>query len=190
MRLIIVGPQGVGKGTQAKILANFKGIPHISTGDIFRDNMDCHTVLGEQVQEIINHGSLVNDEIVNRMVVDRLSQKDVQDGFILDGYPRNADQVEFLDQFLDQRGQAIDLVVSLVAPKEYLVQRMNKRAQEEGRSDDTDEAISHRLEEFERQTKPIIDLYEKRNLVVTINATGTIDDVSKTMLAMLMTRLS
>jgi adenylate kinase len=189
MRLIFSGPQGVGKGTQAKIIAHYFAIAHISTGDLFREYMTKDTPLARKIQTIINRGEFVNDEITNDVVRQRLTEADAQPGFILDGYPRNVGQVRFLDEYLASiRGQ-IDRVFSLVASKEHLIQRINKRAQEEGRSDDTETAIVKRLEEFERQTKPVIDVYAQRNLVSTVNASGNVDDISKTLVALIKTQV-
>jgi adenylate kinase len=189
MRLIFIGPQGVGKGTQAKIVANYFSIAHISTGDLFREFMTKDTALAKKIQTIINRGELVNDQITNQAVQQRIGEPDAERGFILDGYPRNVGQVQFLDQYLASHHAQIDRVFSLVASKDHLIQRINKRAQEEGRSDDTETAIVKRLEEFERQTRPVIDVYAGRDLVSTVNASGNVDDISKTLVALIKTQV-
>ena len=145
MRLLIMGPQGVGKGTQAKLLAEHYGIPTISTGDIFRANIKNKTELGKKVLEYTSQGFLVPDELTNEIVRDRLAQDDAKNGWILDGYPRNVAQVSALDEILEGLGEQLDAVVALTAPTNVLLERMAKRAKEEGRADDTPEAIQNRL---------------------------------------------
>ena len=143
MRLLIMGPQGVGKGTQAKLLAEHYGIPTISTGDIFRANIKNKTELGKKVLEYTSQGFLVPDELTNEIVRDRLAQDDAKNGWILDGYPRNVAQVSALDEILEGLGEQLDAVVALTAPTNVLLERMAKRAKEEGRADDTPEPSEH-----------------------------------------------
>ena len=145
MRLLIMGPQGVGKGTQAALLAEHYGIPAISTGDIFRYNIKNKTELGLEALKYTDKGELVPDELTNKIVKDRLAMDDAKNGWILDGYPRNASQVKALDAMLEELGTPLDKVVALDADHDVLMQRIAKRAQEQGRSDDTPEAIAKRL---------------------------------------------
>lgn len=178
-RLLIVGPPGAGKGTQAEILASTFGIPAISTGDIFRANIKAGTPLGLQVQEIVAGGGYVPDSLTNEIVQDRLHQDDAAEGFLLDGYPRTADQVAELDRILGETGAQLDAVVQLVADKDEVVARLLKRAAEQGRADDTEEVIRHRQDVYLEQTEPLIAAYESRGLVVPVDGLGTVDEVSE-----------
>lgn len=172
MRLLIMGPQGVGKGTQAKLLAEHYGIPTISTGDIFRANIKNKTELGKKVLEYTSQGFLVPDELTNEIVRDRLAQDDAKNGWILDGYPRNVAQVSALDEILEGLGEQLDAVVALTAPTNVLLERMAKRAKEEGRADDTPEAIQNRLNTYDKETTPVLDIYQQRGKLVTVNGVG------------------
>ena len=167
MRLLIMGPQGVGKGTQAALLAEHFNIPTISTGDIFRYNIKNKTELGLEAMSYTDKGELVPDSLTNKIVKDRLAKEDCKNGWILDGYPRNAD----LDTPLDH-------VVALEAARDVLLERMKKRAAEQGRADDTPEAIAKRLETYEKETAPLLDIYEARGLLVVVNGVGDIDEIS------------
>ncbi len=177
MRLLIMGPQGVGKGTQAAKLAEHFGIPAISTGDIFRYNIKNETELGKQALAFINKGELVPDELTNSIVKDRLAMEDAKNGWILDGYPRNASQVEALDVMLEELGTPLDAVVALDADHDVLMERMMKRAEIEGRADDTPEAIATRLDVYAKETAPLLDIYGNRGIVVKINGVGEIDEI-------------
>ncbi|MFC0360180.1 MULTISPECIES: adenylate kinase [Kytococcus] len=177
-RMIILGPPGAGKGTQASGIAERYGIPAISTGDIFRANIKAGTPLGEQVKEITASGGLVPDELTNRIVADRLSQADAQEGFLLDGYPRNLGQVEALDTMLSATGQSLDVVLELVVDTEEVVQRLLKRAEIEGRVDDTEEVVRHRMDVYAEQTAPLSDAYEKRGLLRRVDGLGEVDEVA------------
>ena len=178
-RLLIVGPPGAGKGTQAVFIAQSLGIPAVSTGDIFRDNIKNETPLGLRVKEITSTGAYVPDELTNEIVADRLSQPDAANGFLLDGYPRTIGQVAFLDEWLAGHGSQIDAVVQLTADTDHVVERLLKRAAEQGRADDTEEVIRHRLAVYEEQTAPLIDVFEQRGLVVTVDGLGSIDEVAE-----------
>ena len=164
VRLLIVGAPGAGKGTQATGLAEAFGVPAISTGDIFRANIKNGTELGKKVQEITAQGQLVPDSLTNELIRDRLSQSDVAPGFLLDGYPRTVGQVEFLTELLAADGAAIDAVVQLVTDTDAVVARLLKRAEEQGRVDDTEEVIRHRQEVYASETAPVVDLYRERGL--------------------------
>ncbi|WP_308492961.1 adenylate kinase [Microbacterium terrisoli] len=175
-RLVIVGPQGSGKGTQGARIAEALGIPAISTGDVFRANIKAGTPLGEQVKAITAAGNLVSDELTGRIVRDRLAQDDAAGGFLLDGYPRNVRQVEDLDGFLDAAG--LDAVIELSVPRDESMARLALRAKEQGRTDDTDEAIAKRLSIYERETAPILDVYRERGIVDTIDGVGSLDEIT------------
>lgn len=183
MRLLIMGPQGVGKGTQAAKLAEHFGIPAISTGDIFRYNLKNQTELGKQAQAFIDKGELVPDELTNSIVKDRLAMDDAQGGWILDGYPRNASQVEALDTMLEELGTPLDAVVVLDADHDVLMERMMKRAEIEGRADDTPEVIAKRLEVYAAETAPLLNIYADRGVLVKINGVGDIDAIQANIVA-------
>jgi adenylate kinase len=177
-RLVIMGPQGAGKGTQAARLADRLGVPAISTGDIFRANIKGGTELGRLVQEYTAKGELVPDSVTNDMVRDRLAQEDAGDGFILDGYPRNAAQVTELDEILRALGTRLDAVVELTAERDELLARLRNRAQVEGREDDTEEAIARRLDIYAEQTAPLTTAYAERGLLVRVDGIGDIDEIT------------
>ena len=177
-RLLIVGPPGSGKGTQAVRLTETYGIPAIATRDIFRHNIKTQTPLGVQVKAIIDAGDYVTDDLTNELVQSRLSEADALDGFLLDGYPRTLAQVKYLDELLAERGQGLDAVIQLVADKEEVVTRLRKRALEQGRTDDTEEAIRHRQDVYARETMPLIAVYRDRGLLIEIDALGEVDAVS------------
>jgi adenylate kinase len=178
-RLLIVGPQGSGKGTQGVRIADAFGVPAISTGDMFRAAVASGSELGAQVTEIIQAGNLVPDELTSEVVRDRLSQADAADGFLLDGYPRNLGQVGDLDAFLRGRGEKLDFVIELVVPREESMERLTRRAQEQGRTDDTDQVIANRLAIYERETAPILDVYRERDIVLEIDGVGTLDEITE-----------
>lgn len=178
-RLLIVGPQGSGKGTQGVRVAEAFGIPVVSTGDIFRANIKQGTELGQRVTAILDAGDLVPDELTSEIVRDRLSQDDATSGFLLDGYPRNTAQVGHLDAFLEGRGESLDAVILLDVPREESLDRLRLRAVEQGRSDDTDEAIAHRLDIYEHETAPIIEIYEPRGIVDRIDGVGSLDEITE-----------
>jgi adenylate kinase len=178
VRLLIVGPPGAGKGTQATMIADRYGIPAISTGDIFRANIKNQTELGKQVEAIVSSGSYVPDELTNAIVSDRLAEPDAQVGFLLDGYPRTVEQVHELDRVLAENGGALDAVVLLEADTNEVVARLLNRAAEQGRADDTEEVIRHRQEVYAEQTEPLIALFDQRGIVLRVDGLGTVDDVA------------
>ncbi len=177
MRLLILGPPGAGKGTQASRIAERFGVPAISTGDIFRANIKGGTPLGKKVQDILAAGQYVPDEVTNEIVADRLAQEDAQGGFLLDGYPRTPAQVEALDGMLADAGQQLDAVLELTVPTDEVVQRLLKRAQIEGRADDTEDVIRERMAVYTRETQPLSDTYAARGLLREVDGTGDMDEV-------------
>lgn len=177
MRLLIVGPQGAGKGTQAALLAESLGIPHVSTGDIFRANLAGRTELGRLAKKYMDAGELVPDEVTQEMVADRVSRPDAEPGFLLDGFPRNMQQADWLTELLDGMHTPIQVMVLLTAPDEVLLERMLTR----GRDDDTVEAINRRLAIYHRETTPLIDYYGNR--VVHVDGVGQVDEVHQRLLS-------
>ncbi|GHF20673.1 adenylate kinase [Pseudolysinimonas yzui] len=178
-RLLIVGPPGAGKGTQAARIAEHFAIPTISTGDIFRKNIADDTELGRQVKAIVDAGDYVPDSLTNALVTDRLNEADAAGGFLLDGYPRTTDQVRYLTELLSSHGHALDAVIRLVADQEEIVRRLRQRALEIGRVDDSEEAIRHRQEVYIRETAPLIEMFREQGLLVEIDGLGAIDDVTE-----------
>jgi adenylate kinase len=187
-RLLIVGPQGSGKGTQGVRIAEAFAIPVVSTGDVFRANVAAQTPLGQQVKAIIEAGDLVPDALTSEIVRDRLSQADADGGFLLDGYPRNLGQVGDLDAFLSGRDQALDAVIELQVPRAESVDRLTRRAFEQGRTDDTEEVIANRLAIYERETAPILDVYRERGVVDEIDGVGSLDEITDRIVAALEAR--
>lgn len=177
-RLLIVGPPGAGKGTQSARLAERYSIPAIATGDIFRQNIKDQTPLGVQVKAIVDAGDYVPDSLTNELVTARLLESDAVNGFLLDGYPRTLEQISYLDALLASKGESLDAVILLNADKEAVVARLRKRATEQGRADDTEEAIRHRQDVFARETTPLIPVYRDKGLLIEVDGLGEIDDVS------------
>lgn len=178
MRLLIMGPPGAGKGTQAKLIAARYGIPAISTGDIFRANVAAGTPLGLEAKRIMAEGGYISDEITNAIVADRLNEPDAERGFLLDGYPRTLPQVDALDQVLKDHGHALDAVISLEADVDEVVKRLHVRAELEGREDDSEDAIRKRQQVYADETSPLLDVYRTRGLLVPVDGLGTVDEVS------------
>lgn len=183
MRMIFMGPPGAGKGTQAALLAQALGTPHIATGDIFRANVANKTELGQLAQQYMNKGEYVPDEVTNAMVADRLKEADAAEGFILDGYPRTLAQVHELDRMLAEQNHQLDVVIELVADEDEIVQRLLQRAQEQGRADDTEDVIRHRMQVYTEQTAPLTQEYGQRDLLQTVDGLGSVDQVSERVLA-------
>ena len=177
-RLLLIGPPGAGKGTQAARLSEALGVPAISTGDIFRQNVKNETALGLKAKAFMDAGDNVPDSLTNDLITDRLEQDDCTEGFLLDGYPRTTDQVRHLDGFLADHGTSLDVVVQLIADADVVVERLRKRALDQGRSDDDESVVRHRLGVYEEQTAPLIDVYGSRGLVVAIDGLGEIADVT------------
>ena len=186
-RLIIFGAPGAGKGTQATRIAASLGIPAISTGDIFRYNIKNETALGLQVKEILSSGAYVPDEVTNAIVRDRLDQPDAVGGFLLDGYPRTQAQVTELDDMLAVQGTSLDAVLELTVDTDEVVQRLLKRAEIDGRADDTEDVIRHRLRVYDEETAPLAALYRERGLLYQVDGMGEMDTVAERIRAVLAT---
>jgi len=178
MRIILMGPPGAGKGTQAKVIADRLGVPAISTGIIFRANVSEETALGLEAKRFMDAGDYVPDEVTNAMVRDRIAEEDAKDGFLLDGYPRTVAQVEELDQMLKDSAHAIDAVVVLTVDNDELVQRLMHRAQVEGRSDDSEKVIRRRQDVYNEQTAPLLAVYASRERLVEVDGMGEVDEVT------------
>jgi adenylate kinase len=178
MRLILLGPPGAGKGTQAKVVSARLGIPAVSTGDIFRSNVAGGTQLGREAQTYMDRGDYVPDSVTNAMVRDRLAEPDASAGFLLDGYPRTTAQVAELDGMLAEAGTKLDRVVELTVDLDEVVGRLLLRAQQQGRSDDTETVIRRRLEVYAEETAPLAQIYRERGLLVEVDGLGPMDDVT------------
>ncbi len=187
-RLLLIGPPGAGKGTQAQALSDAFGVPAISTGDIFRTHLRNETELGLKAKAFMDAGDNVPDTLTNDLVRDRLHQPDCAEGFLLDGYPRTTDQVRALDEFLATRGAAMDAVVELVAEPDVVVERLRKRALDQGRADDDEAVVRHRLQVYREQTAPLIDVYDQRGLLNRVDGIGEIDEVTNRIRAALSER--
>ncbi|QWC86902.1 adenylate kinase [Nocardioidaceae bacterium] len=175
--MILMGPPGAGKGTQAKAVAATHDIPAISTGDIFRANVKDSTELGKKAQEYMDAGKYVPDEITNSMVADRLAEPDAKAGFLLDGYPRTEAQVAELDSMLAEQGASLDAAVVLEVDEDELVARLMQRAENEGRSDDSEEVVRERMAVYKAETAPLMDIYEQRGLLCRVDGMGSVDEV-------------
>lgn len=173
-----MGPPGAGKGTQAAVVAARLGIPHISTGDIFRANVGEGTPLGVEAKRYMDAGEYVPDSVTNSMVRDRLAQDDAQAGFLLDGYPRTVAQVDELAGMLADQGTALDHVIELTVDVDEVVGRLLKRAAEQGRSDDTEDVVRRRLEVYFEQTAPLTAVYDEQGLLVQVDGMGSVDEVT------------
>jgi adenylate kinase len=182
MRLILFGPPGAGKGTQAAALCDEYSIVHISTGDIFRANVGNATALGRRASEYMDRGDLVPDEVVIAMVDDRLKQDDARDGFLLDGFPRTLPQVEALDEMLARNGHRLDGVIRLLVDDDELMARLLQRAREQGRADDTREVIANRIETYKDETEPAVARYRERGILYDIDGQGDVDEVRRRVL--------
>lgn len=179
MRLLIMGPPGAGKGTQAKFVAEHFKVPAISTGDIFRANVSRGTPLGVEAKSYMDKGDYVPDEVTNLMVRDRIDEPDAENGFLLDGYPRTLAQVEELDGMIEHTGHRLDAVVVLACDRDEIVARLLQRAQVEGRADDTEDVIRRRQEVYAEETEPLIGLYRDRGLLVEVDGMGEVAEVTQ-----------
>ncbi|SKB83609.1 Adenylate kinase [Arthrobacter sp. 31Cvi3.1E] len=182
-RLIIMGPPGSGKGTQAEHLARHFGIPAISTGDLFRAHVRDRTELGLEASAFMDKGEFVPDHVTTDMLKQRMEEPDAADGFLLDGYPRTVIQIGALDEMLAARGQPLEVVLALTAPAGELLARMLRRAQEQGRSDDTEDVIQRRLELYREETQPVLTAYTKRGILLTVEGTGERESITRAAIA-------
>ena len=189
-RMVLLGPPGAGKGTQAARICQRLSIPAISTGDIFRANVSRGTELGERARQYMDRGEYVPDSVTNAMVKDRLAAEDAAQGFLLDGYPRTEAQVHELDAMLAEAGLALDVVLEITADAEVVVERLLKRATEQNRADDTESVIRRRLEVYAEATAPLAAIYEGRGLLLRVDGMGGIDEVTDRIMAALAARLS
>lgn len=178
VRMLLVGPPGAGKGTQAVLLSKAFSIPAISTGEIFRANVRDETPLGVEAKGFMDRGEYVPDTLTNALVADRLSQDDCTSGFLLDGYPRTLDQVRALDEVLAAQGNQLDVVVELTVDPDIVIDRIRVRATEQGRTDDTEDVMRNRLELYARETAPLIQVYGGREILVSVDGIGSIDGVT------------
>jgi len=185
MRIVLMGPPGAGKGTQAVFIAEKLGIPHISTGDIFRANVSAGTPLGVEAKRYMDAGEYVPDSVTNAMVRDRLAESDAARGFLLDGYPRTLDQINELDDILTANGVAVEKVVEITADTDEVVARLLNRAKEQGRADDSEDVIRRRLEVYAEQTAPLTAVYGDRGVVVQVDGLGAVADVTARILSAL-----
>ncbi len=175
MNIIIFGPPGAGKGTQAKKIQEHFNLPHLSTGNIFRENIKNETPLGKKVKSILDSGDLVPDQTVVDLVKDELSKPKYDDGVILDGFPRTVAQAKALDSFLEEKGEKIDSFLTLTVPEQELVDRILSR--DEGRSDDNPEKVKNRLSVYHNETAPVLNYYKEKDAVKEIEGVGSIDDI-------------
>ena len=177
MRIVLMGAPGSGKGTQAALMVEALGLPHISTGDLLRAAVAAGSELGRQAKAVMDRGELVSDEIVLGLLEERLARDDAAGGFILDGFPRNIAQAEALDALLERLGQPVDEALQIDVDEEQVVQRIAKRAELEGRSDDTEETVRNRLRVYAEQTAPVVDYYARKGVLSRVLGDGTIEDV-------------
>jgi adenylate kinase len=175
--IVILGPPGAGKGTQAKRISAETGIPHIATGDMLRQAMDSETEMGVRIKPTYDAGDLVPDDLMIELIRERLSAPDTSDGFILDGFPRNVAQAEAFDRMLEEIDRLLLTVLYFQVPDELAVERLHVRALQEGRTDDTPEIIRHRLEVFHKKTEPVVEYYRSKGILVGIHAERPIDAV-------------
>ncbi|MCP2048118.1 adenylate kinase [Paenarthrobacter histidinolovorans] len=182
-RLIIMGPPGSGKGTQAEHLARHFGIPAISTGDLFRAHVRDKTELGLEAGGFMDRGEFVPDHVTSDMLKQRMEEPDAADGFLLDGYPRTVIQIGALDEMLATRGQQLEVVLALTASDSELLARMLRRAHEQGRSDDTEAVIQRRLELYREETQPVLTAYTKRGILLTVEGTGERETITQAAIA-------
>ena len=185
MRIVLLGAPGSGKGTQAKLLRDHYEVPHISTGDLLRGAVAAETPLGLQAKAVMEAGELVSDELVLGILEDRLSEEDARAGFILDGYPRNLVQAQALDELLSRLEQPVEEAVQIDVDTDRIIERLAKRGEEEGRSDDTAETVKKRMDVYHSQTQPVVDYYKEQGKLSEVYGVGDIDEVNGRILAVL-----
>lgn len=177
MRIVLLGAPGSGKGTQAALMVEELGLPHISSGDLLRAAVKAGSELGQQAKEVIDRGELVSDELMLGLIEERLGQDDLEKGFILDGYPRNLSQAKALDEVLERLEQPLDDALQIDVDIDLVVDRIAERAAKEGRSDDTEETVRNRMKVYADQTEPVIDYYAQRGLLSRVLGVGSIEEV-------------
>ena len=177
MRIVLLGAPGSGKGTQAALMVEDFGLPHISSGELLRSAVKAGSELGRQAKEVIDRGELVSDEIMLGLIEERLGQEDVKNGFILDGYPRNLSQAEALDELLERLEKPLDDALQIDVDIDLVVERIAKRAAKEGRSDDTEETVRNRMKVYADQTAPVVDYYAQKGLLSRVLGVGTVEEV-------------
>lgn len=185
MRIVLLGAPGSGKGTQAAILTEQLEVPHISTGVLLRAAVEAGTELGQKARSIMDRGELLPDDIMLDLIEERLQQPDAQKGFILDGYPRNLSQADALDTLLDRIDKPLDVAIQIDIDTDLVVERIAKRAAEEGRSDDSEETVRKRLDVYEEQTAPVVGFYAEKGLLTRVLGEGSIDEVNQRIMAVL-----
>lgn len=185
MRIVILGAPGSGKGTQAALLEKNLGVPHISTGVLFREAVAKQTPLGQQVRSILDRGELVPDDLTLDLLEQRMTKPDAERGFILDGYPRNLAQAESLDELMERLGRPVQEAILIEVDAEEVIERIARRAAEEGRSDDTAEVVRKRMRIYEEQTAPVAGYYAERGLLTRVLGTGSIEEVLERILSVL-----
>jgi adenylate kinase len=177
LNILLLGPQGAGKGTQGRLISAEYGLPHVATGDMLRAAIAAGTELGREAEPLLSAGRLVPDEIMIGLIRERLQQEDARRGFVLDGYPRTTAQAEALDALLEELEAPLSVVFEFQLPEEICFERLRRRAEEEGRADDTPEAIRTRLRLYHEQTEPLIEYYRARGNLVGIRADRPVEDV-------------
>lgn len=185
MRIVLFGPPGSGKGTQASTLKERLRVPHISTGDLLRAAVRAGTPLGQKVKSVMDAGRLVSDDLMLDLLEERFAQDDARTGFILDGYPRNLAQANALDALLERTGQPLDLAILLEVPHELIISRLAGRAAAEGRKDDDPETVRARLKVYAEQTAPVADFYRRRGQLASVDGTGTVEEVQARLLSVI-----
>lgn len=185
MRIVLLGAPGSGKGTQAAILTERLNVPHVSTGELLRAAVKAGTELGIKARAVMDRGDLVSDEIMLGLIEERLQASDAAGGFILDGYPRNLVQAASLDELLERIGQPVDIAIQIDVDTEQVVSRIAKRAQEEGRSDDSEETVRNRMSVYQAQTAPVVDHYASHGLLTRVLGDGTIEEVQQRIMSVL-----
>lgn len=177
MRIVLLGAPGSGKGSQAALMVGELDLPHISSGELLRSAVKAGTLLGQKAKAVMDRGELLSDELMLSLIEERLADSDTADGFILDGYPRNVAQAEALDELLERIGQPVDEALQIDVDAEMIIGRIAKRAEEEGRSDDTEEVARKRMEVYAEQTAPVVDYYARKGLLSRVLGEGTIEEV-------------
>jgi len=190
MRIVLLGAPGSGKGTQAALLVEELDVPHISTGEVLRAAVKSGTLLGQKAKAVMDRGELVPDDVMLGLMEERLTQPDVENGFILDGYPRNVSQAEALDELLERLGRPVEEALQIDVDTEMVIRRIAKRAREEGRSDDSEEVARNRMKVYAEQTAPVVDYYARKGTLSRVLGEGSVDEVFERIRGVLQIRSS